>query len=160
MTKEEKSEYDREYRIKNKERIRLRNKAYNESEAGRAMQKRSREKRKQYHNEYCRKPEQREKEKNRRHIRENKLKLKHCIGCSNTKPIICFESWSVSKDGRHYLCKDCENKHKKVYGCSTRNVITAMVMRPYTNLKREDLLNHPYLIEANKFLILLKQLTK
>lgn len=158
--KEQKAEYDRKYRAANREKIKLRNKHYNESEAGRAMQKRSREKLKKYHVEYCRKPEQREKEKIRRHVREKKLLPKFCIVCETTKPIIQFAAWDISKDGRSYLCKECENKHQKEYGCSTRNVITAMVMRPYTSLTREDLMEHPYLIEANKFLILLKKLTK
>lgn len=160
MTKEEKAQYDRQYRAKNKEKIRLRNIAYNESEAGRAMQKRAREKRKQYHVEYCRRPEQRAKEKARRHIRENKLSPKYCIVCEKTKSIIEFSAWNISKDGRSYICRECEGRHKKELGCSTKNVLTAMVMRPYTNLSRYDLIEHPYLIEANKFLILLKQLTK
>lgn len=162
MTKEEKAEYDRQYRLKNKESIQLKKKLYNESTAGREMQKRARQKRKQegYHNAYCRKPEQRQKERARRHIRENKLGSKLCIGCEETKQILEFEHWSISKDDRHYLCKECEKRHKIEFGCSTRNVITAMIMRPYTNLTRQDLIEHPYLIEANKFLILLKQLTK
>lgn len=160
MNKEEKAEYDKKYRAKNKEKIRLRNQAYNKSEAGRAMQKRAREKRKEYHVEYCRKPDQRVKEKLRRHIRENKLRPKLCIVCNEIKPIIYFECWTISEDNRSYLCKECENKHRHIYGCSTRNVLTAMVARRYTNLTRQDLIKHPYLIEANKFLILLKQLTK
>jgi hypothetical protein len=55
--KEEKAKYDRLYRIKNNEKIKNRNKKYNSSPAGRAMQKRNREKFKEYHLEYCRKPE-------------------------------------------------------------------------------------------------------
>lgn len=160
MTKEEKSAYDREYRLKNKEKIRLKKIAYNLSESGRAMQKRAREKRKSCHNEYCRKPEQREKEKIRRHIRERKIGFKICIGCDTEKTFLDFEFWDISKDKRHYLCKECESKHKKIYGCSTRNVITSMVGRRYTTLNRRDIIEHPYLIEANKFLILLKQIVK
>jgi hypothetical protein len=52
MTKEEKRLYDIEYRRKNKERIKERQKKYNESPAGRATQKRQREKRKKYHADY------------------------------------------------------------------------------------------------------------
>ena len=160
MTREEKAEYDKKYRERKKEELRLKKKLYNQSENGRAMQKRQREKRKEYHLDYCRNPIQRQKEKLRRHIRENKLIPKFCIVCSKTKPIIEFEAWDICEDGRSYICKDCEKEHKKVLGCSTKNVITAIVMRRYSNLTRSDVVKHPYLVEANKFLILLKKLTK
>lgn len=155
-----KAEYDRLYRLKNKEKIKAKKVLYNQTIDGRAMQKRAREKRKEYHKEYCRNPEQRQKEKVRRHIREKKLSLKHCIVCDNSKHIIDFSAWDISEDGRSYICKTCEHTHQIDLGCSTRNVLTAMVMRPYTNLTRRDLIKHPYLIEANKYLILLKQLTQ
>ena len=58
-TKEAKRLYDIEYRRKNKEKIKARNIRYNESPAGRAMQKRHREKQKEDHLEYCRTPEYR-----------------------------------------------------------------------------------------------------
>lgn len=62
-TKEEKVEakrlYDIEYRTKNSEKIKKRMQTYNSSPAGRAMQKRNREKFKQSHLEYCRTPEYR-----------------------------------------------------------------------------------------------------
>lgn len=62
-TKEQKIEakrlYDIEYRAKNTERIEARRKAYEKSPAGRAMQKRNREKFKQSHLEYCRTEEYR-----------------------------------------------------------------------------------------------------
>lgn len=159
-SKQEKAEYDRKYRERKKEELRIKKQAYCQSPAGRAMQKRNRDKRKQQHNEYCRKPDQRAKEKHRRHKREGKLKLKYCIVCDLSKPIIEFAAWDICKDGRSYLCKECEKKHKTEYGCSTKNVITAMVMRPYSNLTRKDIVEYPYLVEANKFLILLKKLTK
>lgn len=54
MTKEQKREYDRQYREKNKELLKKKKQAYCETPAGREMQKRSREKRKKYHLEYCR----------------------------------------------------------------------------------------------------------
>lgn len=157
----EKAIYDSEYRSKNAEKLKASKADYAKSEAGRQMQKRQRLKNKLsgYHNEYCRRPEQREKERLRRHIRENKLGDKFCIVCEKTKSILSFEHWSISPDNRSYLCKECEIEHQKEYGCKTKNVITAMVMRPYTNLTREDIVKHPYLVEANKFLILLKQLT-
>ena len=53
-SKEKKRLYDIEYRRKNKETIRNKNIIYNESEAGRAMQKRARDKQKESHLEYCR----------------------------------------------------------------------------------------------------------
>jgi len=63
VTEEEKKErkrlYDIEYRSKNKEIIREKKKVYEQSPAGRAMQKRNREKFKQTHLEYCRTPEYR-----------------------------------------------------------------------------------------------------
>lgn len=54
-----KSEYDKIYRKKNANKIKERNRLYDSSPLGRAMQKRNREKFKQYHLEYCRTPEYR-----------------------------------------------------------------------------------------------------
>ncbi len=162
MTKDEKKEYDRLYRLKNKERIAVRKKLYNESPAGREHQKTQREKKKKsgYTNEYNKRPEQRLKEKLRRYKREGKNGFKKCIACEEHKQLMEFESWTVAPDGRCHICNDCEAEQREVLGCSTRNVVTAMVMRPYTNLTRKDLCKHPYLIEANKYLILLKNITK
>lgn len=158
----EKAAYDSEYRSKNADTLKVKKSEYAKSQAGRKSQRKQRAKKKLsgYHNEYCRRPEQREKERLRRHIRENKLGEKFCIVCEKTKSILLFEHWSIRPDNRSYLCKECESEHQKEYGCKTKNVVTAMVMRPYTNLTREDIVKHPYLVEANKFLILLKQLTK
>lgn len=50
----EKSEYDRQYRAKNVELLKQKKEIYNQSSAGRAMQKRARDKRKEYHKEYIR----------------------------------------------------------------------------------------------------------
>lgn len=55
--KEIKRLYDIEYRKKNHDYVEARRKAYEKSPAGRAMQKRNREKFKQHHLEYCRTPE-------------------------------------------------------------------------------------------------------
>ena len=52
--KEIKRLYDIQYRLKNEDYIKARMQLYNESTAGRAMQKRNREKFKQNHLEYCR----------------------------------------------------------------------------------------------------------
>ena len=166
MTKEEKREYDKEYRRKNKESLTLKKKMFCESESGRAMQKRQREKNKKsgYTNDYNAQPEQRKKERYRRYKRlygEDWIdKTKHCIGCNERKFFLEFEGYSFFPDGRNYLCKECESEQQKKYGYSTRGTMTAMVMRKYTSLTREDIAKHPYLIEANKYLILLKQLTK
>lgn len=46
--------YDVKYREENKDKIDAKNIKYNESPAGRAMQKKGRDKRKEYHLEYCR----------------------------------------------------------------------------------------------------------
>ncbi len=162
MTKEEKREYDIEYRLNNKGKISARNKLYCKSKSGREMQKRQREKNKEsgYTNAYNKRPEQRKKEKKRRYIREGKLGLKECLICEIYKSIMDFEYWDICPDKRSYLCKKCERQHQKELGCTTRNVITAMVTRPYTSLKRKDIAKYPYLIEANKYLILLKKITK
>lgn len=57
--KEEKSEYDKQFRIKNKEKIKTQKEEYCKTTEGRAMQKRSRDKRKDYHAEYIKTPEYR-----------------------------------------------------------------------------------------------------
>lgn len=160
--KKRKKEYDIKYREKNKEFLKEKNRKYNESPAGRAMQKRQREKRKEYHNAYCRKPEQRLKEKLRRYKRilgnDFNEKKKLCISCEVEKFILEFQFSSIFPDNRLHVCRECESiKHKK-YGASTKSTINAMVNRRYSKLKREDIARHPYLIEANRVLISLKQL--
>lgn len=166
MTKAEKAEYDREYRARKKAEIAEKKRIYAQSPAGRAMQKRQREKKKKngYSNAYNAKPEQREKERFRRYKRqfgedwENKTKV--CLVCEERKFILDFRHATIFPDNRYYLCNDCETYQNENFGCTTKNTITAMVARPYTNLTRYDIAKHPYLIEANKFLILIKQLTK
>ena len=163
MTKEEKRIYDIAYRAKNRELLKAKKKAFNETDAGRRTQKRAREKRKDYHNEYCRKPEQREKEKHRRHIRENKLGFKVCLRCGIEKNILDFESYLCFPDGRLYHCKSCEENDKKELGITIRGTMQAIRMSSLKmggNLTRKDMAKHPYFIESYKYLILLKQLTK
>lgn len=160
VTKEEKREYDKLYREKNKEKIRLKKQIYNQSELGREMQKRSRENTKEYHNEYCKKPEQRLKEKLRRHKRENKIHLKYCLGCEKEKQIIEFPQGDIFEDKRYYLCKECERISFEKTGLKTKGVIQAIHTRSKYKLTRQDIAKHPYLIEANKYLISLKNLTK
>ena len=54
---EEKRLYDKKYRLKNLETIKQKKAAYNQTDAGRATQKRNRDKMKGYHLEYCRQPD-------------------------------------------------------------------------------------------------------
>lgn len=161
--KEKKAEYDRLYRIRNKESIALKKKLYSESEAGRQMQKRQRVKNKisGYHNAFCRKPEQRAKEKINRHKRLGTFgKVKTCLICELEKPILDFQCYLVFPDKRNYLCRDCEQKQELELGIKTKNVIQAMVTRCDYRLSRKDVAKYPYLIEANKYLILLKKLVQ
>jgi len=165
MDKQQKAEYDKKYRERKKEEIRLKKKLYCESESGRSMQKRQRQKNKEsgYHNEYCRKPEQREKERKRRHIREGKTDLKTCILCNNKKQKIEFNSFSVFPDKLNYQCKECEYNQQLELGLTTRNIlqyIRSNLIKTKSNLKVSDVAKYPYLIEVNKYLISLKKLTK
>jgi len=159
--KEIKAEYDRQYRLKNKERLRAKKQAYCESEAGRLMQKKQREKRKEYHNEYCRKPEQRALEKVNRHKREGIFgKTKFCIVCEKTKPVLEFSGFLVYPDKRCHSCKECEAKHKKELGVTARSAIQAIVTLSDYKLTRRDIAKHPYLIESKKYLIYLNKTLK
>lgn len=72
--KEKKRLYDKEYRRKNKELIAKKKKAYNETSAGRKMQKRARDKRKDKHLEYCRQEDYRKNKKEYDRIRLAKNK--------------------------------------------------------------------------------------
>lgn len=155
--------YDIEYRLKNKDKLKKTKREYAKSTNGRNGQKRQREIRKAsgYANEYNKKPEQREKERFRRYVRlygeDWRENIKKCIVCENEKHFLEFEHAPNFPDERIHLCKECEKWQQENWGCNTRNVITAMVMRDYSNLTREDVSQHPYLIEANKLLILLKK---
>lgn len=161
--KKAKAQYDRLYRLKNKERIKENKRQYNESEAGRAMQKRQRQKNKEngYHNAFCRKPEQREKERKNRYKRRGILGLKkHCIGCSKDKFVMEFQSMRVFPDGRNYLCNDCELEQKEKLGVSTKHAIQCIVSASDYKLSRQDVAKHPYFIDAKKYSLTLTRLTK
>jgi len=160
--KEKKAEYDRIYRIKNLEKINANKKAYNESQAGRLMQKKSREKRGQEkQNEYCKKPDQRQKERIRRYKINGTLGiLKFCIVCESNKPILEFRGSRIYEDRRYHLCLSCESTHKKELGVTTKGIIQAIVTRCNYRLTRQDVAKHPYFIEANKYLITLKKLVQ
>lgn len=166
--KEIKKKYDKEYRRKNKALIDKKKKEYYEKNK-KEIYKRNRKKldndeHRKKHAEYCRKPDQRKKEKINRYKRiygnDWKEQTKFCISCNQDKHIFNFESFPVFPDGRRHICDECETYQNEKYGYSTRLTMTAMVMRRYTNLTREDIAKKPYLIEANKYLIMLKQLVK
>lgn len=162
---EKKRLYDIEYRKKNLERITESKKRYYQEnyEEIYAKQKRKRdndESRKK-HAEYCSGLEYRRKERIRRYIRlygENwQSNVKYCISCEKEKFMLEFEHSPIFPDNRRHICNDCEEYQNKIYGYSTRLTLAAMKSRRYTNLMWEDFAKHPYLIEANKFLILLKR---
>lgn len=160
--KELKAEYDRNYRLLNKEKLQQKAREYNQSKAGREMQKRQRQKNKEsgYHNAFCRKPEQREKERQRRYIRLNQLENKFCIVCETNKPKIDFTASRIYEDGRMYLCKQCDKLHEKEFGVTTKSVIQVVVTGCDYKLSREDVAKYPYFIEAKKYSIILNKLIK
>ena len=166
--KEAKRLYDIEYRRKNKELIRSKKKKYYESNKVEIISKQRIKKdndiSRAKHAEYCRQSSQREKERINRYIRVYGKdwidQSKYCISCNKNKHIFEFESYTVFPDGRRHICDYCENTQNKEYGYSTIGTMNAMVMRRYTNLTRYDIAKYPYLIEANKYLIMLKQLVK
>lgn len=74
--KEHKRLYDIGYRDKNNSKLKAKKAAYNKSESGRATQKRSRDKQKQYHLEYC----QTEEYKKWKKDYDKKHRAKKCYG--------------------------------------------------------------------------------
>ena len=163
--KEKKRLYDIEYRKKNKEKLKRKKAEYLKKDYSENPDKYKKRREKYrdngYTNNYNKKPEQRLKEKHRRYKRifgDNwRKQTKECLICLERKFVIHFEFYSVFPDNRLYICKCCEEKQKKDYQITTRGTMTAMVMRRYTNLTREDIAKHPNLIEANKLLILIKR---
>ena len=169
MTKAEKVEkkriYDIEYRKKNASKIKSRREKYyaeNKEEIyARQREARDNDEARKKHAEYCRRPDQRKKERRNRYKRRFgnnwNAKKKFCVACEKEKFILEFEHSPIFPDNRRHICNDCEDFQKKEYGYSTRLTLAAMKSRRYTNLMWEDFAKHPYLIEANKFLILLKR---
>ncbi len=74
QSKEKKRLYDIEYRRLNKEKIRASKQEYNKTSNGRAMQKRARDKQKDYHLSYCRTVEYRDNKKKYDEINLSKKK--------------------------------------------------------------------------------------
>lgn len=173
VSKEQKIEnkrlYDIQYREKNKENLKQKKKTYNESKAGREMQKRNRDKFKQSHLEYCRTPEYKswKREYDQEHVFKTKygekewLKTKECINCNETKLVKNFAYSKFYPEGRLHICVQCEKKHQIEYGINTVYVVTAIVNTAHKHggkLTRKDIHKYPYFIESYKFNILLKRL--
>lgn len=159
--KEKKAEYDRKRRLLKKDEIKAKKKAYNESPAGRAMQKRAREKKCQKkHNEYCKLPEQRQKERLRRRKRTGTDQLKYCLCCNSFKQKIEFQSARIFPDGYYYLCRECEKESFKTTNQSTRSAIQAIVTLSDGKLTRQDVAKYPYFVECKKYLISLNKYLK
>lgn len=161
--KAEKAEYDRRRREEKREELKIKNKLYNESPAGRATQKRARQKRKQYHNEYCRRSDQREKERLRNRKKYGLTETKVCLCCGEEKQKIEFESFPVFPDKRLYMCRSCEEKDIQGLNITIREVlatIRASLVKTESTLKIKDIVIYPYLIEAHKYLLLLKRITR
>lgn len=160
--------YDIEYRKKNKAELKIKNQIYNESPAGRAMQKRNRDKFKQSHLEYCRTPEYRawKRDYDQEHVfkklygEKEWVRKKKCLLCEQSKPIKEFLYTTLCPGNRFYLCVQCEANHVYEYGIKTSYVVTAIMNNSQKRgqiLRREDIYKYPYFIEAYKFNILLKR---
>lgn len=152
-----KAEYDKEYRKKNYEKLKIKKQKYNQTPEGRAAQKRNREKRKDYHNAYWRKRDQRDKELIRRNKRlygkDVYERQRVCVVCNQEKSLIEFRYSKLAPEERMYLCLKCEAEQNKLYHIRTTEIIN--IMRNKSTLSTKELLKHPELIEAKKMAIAL-----
>ncbi|WP_298845548.1 hypothetical protein [uncultured Clostridium sp.] len=160
--KAEKAKYDDEYRKNNQKRIKQKKKeAFKKSYAENPDKYREqRKKRMPYHIEYCRQPKVRAKEKEARYRREGKNGTKKCLGCGKDKHVIEFQGYLIFPDKRHYICKECEAIQDKELDITTREVLQCIrsgLNKHQSNLTIRDFTPHPYLIEAHKYLLLLKR---
>lgn len=164
--KAEKSEYDKKRLNGDKrEEILAKKKAYHQEnrEWINEKQKVYNKTRTDKHAAYCRQPEQRAKERIRNRKKAGLDKIKTCICCGLDKELIQFESFHVFPDKRLYMCKSCEEKDKLELNITMREVLANLrtsLIKSRSNLKVSDVCKHPYLIEAHKYLLLLKRLTK
>lgn len=163
--KSEKAEYDREYREKNAERLKLvKAEEFKKDYAANPEKYRKRRKdRMPYHVEYCRKPDQREKERLRNRKKNGLTETKRCLCCKEEKQKIDFESFPIFPDKRLYMCKACEDKDLNELNITIREVLASMrasLIKSKSNLKISDMVKYPYLIDAHKYLLLLKRLTR
>ena len=160
-----KSEYDRLFRLKNKERDKPKKAAYHKKVYAENPEKfkQIRKAKQQWQNEYCRRKDQREKERLRNRAKNGLNQTKDCLICNENKQFVDFESYAIFQDGRHYMCKSCELKDIKELNIHTREVLQTLrsnLVKTKSNLKIRDMAKYPYLIEANKYLLLLKRQTK
>ncbi len=163
--KAEKSAYDKERRKKLSKELKIKRKSYYEANKEKILPKMRvyNKSRMASHVVYCRQPEQREKERTRRRKNKGLDKVKVCICCNHEKQFIDFESYLVFPDGRNYMCKQCEDVDVKELQITTREVlqtIRSALHKHESVLTIRDLTPYPYLIEAHKYLLLLKRLTK
>lgn len=163
--KAEKAEYDKIYREKNLERIKkAKSEAFKKDYADNPDKYREqRQKRMPQHIIYCRMPKHRAKEKEARYRRLGQTKNKECLICQTEKRIIEFVAYAVFPDGRNYICKACEDKEEKEMGISLREVLQTIrtaLHKHESSLTIRDYTPYPYLIEAHKYSLLLKRLTK
>lgn len=163
--KAEKAEYDKAYRKKNSERIKKDKAEKFAIEYANNPDKfrEQRKKRMPYHVEYCRKPEQREKERLRNRRKNGLTKLKTCLCCKEEKEFVHFEAYKIFPDGRNYMCKYCEIKEANELGITMREVLQTIrsgLVKHQSKLNIRDMVKYPYLIESHKYSLLLKRLTK
>lgn len=163
--KAEKAEYDREYRKKNAERLKIEKAEWFKKDYYANLEKyrKQRQQRMPYHVEYCRKPDQRTKERLRNRKKNGLTKVKACLCCGEEKELINFESYLIFPDNRLYMCKDCEENDLNELGITTREVLQCIRTGLYKTesvLTIRDYTPYPHLIEAHKYLLLLKRLTK
>lgn len=161
----DKSEYDKKYRDKNIDTIKKRKaEAFKIDYANNPEKYREqRKKRMPNHVIYCRQPKARAKEREARYRRLGQTKLKQCFDCKQEKRIIEFENYDVFPDKRNYICKECDKKQNEEFGMTTRRllaVVRTALLKQRSILNVKDITPHPYMIEAYKYLLLLKQITK
>lgn len=161
----EKAEYDRLYREKNAERLKSEKQEYFKKDyaANPEKYREQRQNRMPYHIEYCRQPKARAKEREARYRRNGQNKTKSCLCCKKDKRIIDFSCYLVFPDNRNYLCKECESTQDKELCITTREVLQCIrtsLHKHQSTLTIRDYTMYPYLIEAHKYSLLLKRLTR
>lgn len=112
---------------------------------------------------YCRQPSQREKERIRNRKKNGLTEIKKCLICNQEKQKIHFECYNIFPDKRLYMCMECEKNQEDELGISNRHniqCIRSALIKTKSNLTIRDIAKYPYLIEANKYLLLLKRQIK
>lgn len=163
--KAEKAAYDKAFRENNRVRLKAEKaEAFKKDYAANPEKYREiRKKRMPQHVIYCRLPKARAKEREARYRRLGQNKTKNCLCCKKDKRIIEFEHYPIFPDGRNYLCKECEALQAKELGVTTKEVLQCIrsgLHKHKSKLTIRDFTPYPYLIEAHKYSLLLKRLTK